>query len=40
MASTRAQRIWHPARPVFRWAPLGLAAALLAACGGGDDNNG
>ncbi len=39
MASTRAQRIWHPARPVFRWAPLGLAAALLAACGGGDDNN-
>lgn len=40
MASTRAQRIWHPTRPVFRWAPLGLAAALLAACGGGDDNNG
>lgn len=39
MASTRAQRILHPARPVFRWAPLGLAAALLAACGGGDDNN-
>ena len=39
MASTRAQRIWHPTRPVFRWAPLGLAAALLAACGGGDDNN-
>ncbi|WP_462388688.1 hypothetical protein [Acidovorax sp. Q11] len=39
MVSTHAQRIWHPARPVFRWPPLGLAAALLAACGGGDDNN-
>ncbi|MBV7541077.1 hypothetical protein [Acidovorax sp. sic0104] len=26
-------------RQAFRWAPLGLAAALLAGCGGGDDDN-
>lgn len=43
MASTCEQRILHPVRPAFRWAPLGLAAAVLAACGGGggdSDNNG
>lgn len=40
MTTTSAQRTWHHARPAFRWAPLGLAAALLAGCGGGDDNNG
>ena len=39
-SATGAGRTWHPARPIFRWAPLGLAAALLAGCGGGDDNNG
>lgn len=39
MASTCAQRIWYPVRPAFRWAPIGLAAAVLAACGGGDDGN-
>ena len=39
MASTCAQRIWYPVRPAFRWAPVALAAAVLAACGGGDDGN-
>lgn len=39
-SATGAGRTWHPASPIFRWAPLGLAAALLAGCGGGDDNNG
>ena len=33
-ANTRSTRL--PVWPVLRWAPLGLAAALLAACGGGD----
>ncbi|MBH1964726.1 MAG: hypothetical protein I8H77_10350 [Comamonadaceae bacterium] len=28
------------ARPVFRWACLGLAAVMLIGCGGGDDDNG
>jgi len=39
-SATGAGRTWHTARPIFRWAPLGLAAAMLAGCGGGDDNNG
>lgn len=37
MTTASAQRTWHHARPAFRWAPLGLAAVLLAGCGGGDD---
>ena len=39
-SATGAGRTWHSARPIFRWAPLGLAAALLVGCGGGDDDNG
>ena len=39
MHPTRAQRTWHPARPALRWTPLALAAALLAACGGGDGDS-
>ncbi len=38
-SATGAARTGHSARPFFRWAPLGLAAALLAGCGGGDDDN-
>jgi hypothetical protein len=39
MSSIRAQRIWHTARPAWRWAPLGWAAALLVGCGGGDGDS-
>ena len=36
-----ARRIWTSVRPTtIRGAPLGLAAALLAACGGGSDGDG
>lgn len=38
-SATGAGRTWHSVRPLFRWAPLGLAAALLVGCGGGDDDN-
>src|SRR3989344_2708727 len=34
-----AGRTGHSVRPLFRWAPLGLAAALLVGCGGSDDDN-
>lgn len=38
-SATGAGRTGHSVRPLFRWAPLGLAAALLVGCGGGDDDN-
>ena len=38
-SATGAGRTGHSVRPLFRWAPLGLAAALLVGCGGSDDDN-
>lgn len=40
MTPTSAKFTRHHARPAVRWAPLGLAAVLLAGCGGGDGDGG